>query len=535
MAIALRFRRTGARFIPACNNVLMTPLRPLILRSLSCQILVWCLLLALAGGALAAWEYRSLIGALERESDGLLRLASQRAGQHDAHLTALSAIASASNQGDHRLFLDVAATIAHFYPRIDEIQLVPLVPDAPPVGVGPLSATFAQRIRAAAGGADGRVSVLPFPGRADHYALVKRSPNTAQARYGLMLGIDAAKLIGEASPYWSRPEALLRLSMPDGLPLVNRMPSSGGVVRFSKALASASQPLMLETGVTIRPSDLFPPVQAASLLLLVSAVYAAGLAAWRQRIRTRAAVEQARLSALESRLAHASRVNALGEMASGLAHELTQPLTAILAQTQACRRILASDAAGHGLAPVLDDTVAQAKRASAILERFRNWSRPQLDCVAVVDLRDALVNVQSLLASQAAACNARLVFDMPPVPVLVRADPVEMEQVVFNLVRNALEAVAQRDHGYVAVTLKQTASEVIILVSDNGPGVAPMLRSRLFTPFTTNRPDGTGLGLALSQRLVERAGGEIFLLDDGPGATFKIILKPQVPLKEPTQ
>ena len=79
---------------------------------------------------------------------------------------------------------------------------------------------------------------------------------------------------------------------------------------------------------------------------------------------------------MDSRLAHASRVNALGEMASGLAHELTQPLTAIFAQVQAGRRML-----GQGnmaaLAPVLDDTVTQARRASAILERFRNWSRPR--------------------------------------------------------------------------------------------------------------------------------------------------------------
>ncbi|CAM5182555.1 Adaptive-response sensory-kinase SasA [Castellaniella defragrans] len=511
----------------------MMPRSPLLLRSLPRQILVWCFLLLLAGGALAAWQYRSLTGALERESDVLYRLASQRAGQHDAHLTALSAIATASGDGNHALFLDVAATIARFYPRIDDIQLVPLDARMAPVGIGPLSPELAQRVRTAAHESDGQVALLPYPGRSDHYILVKRSPNTAQARYGLMLGIDAHQLLGEASSFWSGPGLVLRLSMPDGQPLVSQTPSRAGTLRFSKVLDSASQPLVLETDMTIGPGDLFPPLPTALALLLISAIYFVALAAWRQRVRTRAAVEQARLSALESRLAHASRVNALGEMASGLAHELTQPLTAILAQTQACRRLL-NQPGSPPLGPVIEDTISQAKRASAILERFRNWSRPQLECTSVFALRDALGNVQALLAPQAAASKARLTFDMPASAVPVKADPVEMEQVVFNLVRNALEAVVQRDQADVEVTLRQAASEVVLDVSDNGPGIAPELRPRLFTPFTTNRPDGTGLGLALSQRLIERAGGDIFLVDGSPRTTFRVVLKPQNPTTEPT-
>ncbi|WP_233154959.1 sensor histidine kinase [Candidimonas nitroreducens] len=462
------------------------------------------------------------------------RLASQRADQHDAHLTALSAVANTTGDTQHALFLDVAATIAHFYPRIDDIQLVPLDASEGSVGIGPLTPVLAQQVREAAIKSDGQLALLPYPEHADHYMLVKRSPNTDDARYGLMLGIDAGQLLGEASPFWSKPGTLLQLSMPGGHVLVSHLPAATEAVHFSKALASASQPLALETGMTIEPGDLFPPVETVLTLMLVSAAYIAVLAAWRQRVRTRAAVEQARLSALESRLAHASRVNALGEMASGLAHELTQPLTAILAEAQACRRMLSQGGSGPSLTPVLEDTIAQAKRASSILERFRNWSRPQPVCVTMFDLRDALDNVRALLASQAASCNARLTFNMPATIVPVKADPVEMEQVVFNLVRNGLEAVATQDAGQVTVTLRQTVSEIILDVSDNGPGVAPELRDRLFTPFTTNRPDGTGLGLTLSQRLIERANGDIFLVDEGPGATFRIILKTQNQYMEST-
>ncbi|MGB3289312.1 MAG: ATP-binding protein [Burkholderiaceae bacterium] len=510
----------------------MASRRPFLLRSLTRQALAWCLLLLLAGAALAAWQYRSLMITLDNESDVLHRLASQRAGQHDAHLTALSAIATASGDAQHRLFLDVAETIARFYPRIDDIQLVPFDAKLSPVGIGPLTPELAQSIRVAAKGSDGQLAMQVFPGRAEHYILVKRSPNSAEARYGLMLGIDARQLIGEASSFWSKPGVLLQLSMPDGQALLQRSSASAGTIRYSKVLASASQPLVLETGMTIGPADLFPPLPTVLTLLLVSAAYFALLAARRQRLRTRVAVEQARLSALESRLAHASRVNALGEMASGLAHELTQPLTAILAQAQACRRMLGQDG-NPILAPVIEDTITQAKRASAILERFRNWSRPQPESVSAFDLRDALKNVQALLAPQAASCHAMLTFNVPDTAVLVKADPVEMEQVVFNLVRNALEAVDKQDPARVTVTLKPTASKVILDVSDNGPGIAPQLRDRLFTPFTTTRPGGTGLGLALSQRLVERAGGEIFLAQDGPGATFRITLPSNNPPVEP--
>src|SRR5690606_10855294 len=119
-------------------------------------------------------------------------------------------------------------------------------------------------------------------------------------------------------------------------------------------------------------------------------------------------------------------------------------------------------------------------------------------------------NVKALLAPQSASRGVRLGFDTPAFAVLVKADSVEMEQVVFNLVRNALEAVDGQSDAWVKVVLKREGPDVLLDVIDNGPGVPPNLRARLFTPFTTSRPDGMGLGLALSQRLVERAGGDIF-------------------------
>lgn len=511
---------TGAydKHVPMVSSKRSILERPLVL------VLIWCLLLVAGAAALGGFERLALVAELEQESTTLHSLASQRADQHDAHLTALSAVAVASGGRRHDLFLDVARTITRFYPRIDEVQLVPLDPTAEVVGTGPLDPKTAESIRSAARASDGRIALLPHPQRPDHYVMIKRSPNTDQARYGLMLGIDAAKLIGDGGPFWSRPGTAVRLSLPDGS-LVVRPDTLPDAVRFSRPLGSVSQPLLLETGMDIGLAEMFPPLKTGVMLVAVSLAYLAGLAALRQRARTRDAVRQARLSALESRLTHASRVNALGEMASGMAHELTQPLTAILAQAQAGRRLL-SQGQETALAPVLDDTVTQARRASAILERFRNWSQPHSAPASAIDLRRALANVEALLRPEATERGIRLDFQMPETPVSVLADPVEIEQVAFNLVRNAIEALDGKagDAAHVVVTLTEDRSMAIFDVADNGPGIPETLRQRLFTPFTTTRAGGTGLGLALSQRLVERAGGEIALVASDSGATFRVTL-----------
>ncbi|WP_395541458.1 sensor histidine kinase [Neotabrizicola sp. sgz301269] len=482
--------------------------------------LLWAGLLLVLLTAMGILQHRALTAELAQETAVLHRLASQRADQHDAHLTALSAIAVASDDPDQRLFLEVAASITRFYPRISAITLVPLQGDGAAVGTA-LDPALVTQIRAAALASDGEIALLPDPARTGHYIMVKRSPNSSTARHGLILSIDAARLLDEAGPFWTRPGLGLALSLPDGTPLFRR----GAVEEAwqTKILGSASQPLRLDTARSIALRDLFPPLRTALVLLAATLAAVGALAFLRQRRRAGQAMEQARLSALDSRLAHAARVNAMGEMASGLTHELTQPLTAILAQAQAGRRLLARGDSNR-LASVLEDTVAQARRASAILERFRNWSRPQTATVLAFDLRAALRNVAALLGAQARAQSVALAFDLPPDPVLLRADPVEMEQVAFNLVRNALEALSDRPAGQVRVTLRTEAGQAVLTIRDNGPGIAPDMRARLFTPFTTTRADGTGLGLALSQRLVERAGGEIALEDSPDGASFRITL-----------
>ncbi|GHE92349.1 hypothetical protein GCM10016455_10470 [Aliiroseovarius zhejiangensis] len=240
----------------------------------------------------------------------------------------------------------------------------------------------------------------------------------------------------------------------------------------------------------------------------------------KQRARRKEAEQRADLSALETRLAHASRVNAMGEMASGMAHELAQPLTAILSQAQAGRHLVRRGDV-EGLARVLDDTVAQAQRGADILERLQRWSRPNRDLAQACSLNDAALRVKRLLGREAQAKGAVVTLDLPNTLLQVKADPVELEQVIFNLVRNALDAA---DRARVLLRARRVGDRAVLEVSDDGPGVPADIRERVFEPFVTGKKDGTGLGLALCQRLVEEMGGDMELVSGTAHTTFRLSL-----------
>ena len=487
------------------------------------MLLVWLLLMAAVTTALAAYQYVSLLGELERQSNALQAEASRRADQHDAHVTALSAVAQAEQGPDYGLLLDVAAPILQFYPRIDEVQLVSLNDEGPAIGTRPLEGELAAAIRRAGSVFTGRPALLASGLRPGHYMIVKRSPNSETASKLLVLAVDSAGLLASDAPFWSAKQAVIRLKMPDGT-LLFGPPELPEKPQYVRQLSSASQPLLLEVALSITWQDLLPGRALLALLGSASVVFLLGIVMVRQRMRMRAAERRAELSGMEARLTHASRVNALGEMASGLAHELTQPLTAILAQAQAGRRLLARQDLGT-LSGALDDMVEQARCASNMLDRFRNWSLPHRRPAAAHDLRAALRNVDALLAGEAARQDVIIDIIVPDTPLPVRVDPVEIEQVMFNLLRNALDSLGSSEvRGAITATLSQQGDFAVLEVTDNGPGVAPELRDRLFTPFATTKKNGMGLGLALSQRLVERADGEILYVDGENGALFRVVL-----------
>lgn len=475
-------------------------------------------MLTLSGMAL--FERQSLVRELTVKSATLHRLASQRADQHDAHLTSLSAIFVAGGGERQDLLLDVAATITRFYPRITSVNVVPYDPSQPVIETQPSQSVqprerIIEMARRSTGALEiGQVTELP-----DHYLLVKRTPNSDAAQHGLALIIDARALIATEDPFWDAPSASLRLSTPDGqTALVGQVsPAETG---FSKPLGSVSQPLVFETSLAIGLSDLLPVGKAVSVIALVTTLFLLSAFGFKQRARTKDAENSAKLSAQETRLAHASRVNAMGEMASGMAHELAQPLTAILSQAQAGKHLARRGDVAR-LGTVLDDTVSQAQRAANILDRLRRWSKPNRAPSEACSVHEAAQSVQNLLALEAKTYGDAIILSLHDSPLFIDADPVELEQVVFNLVRNALDA---SDAAQVMIRTHVVGHSVILDVSDTGPGVPEHLKPRIFEPFVTGKPDGTGLGLALCQSLVDEMGGDIALLDNTKQTTFRLSL-----------
>lgn len=476
----------------------------------------WAVLMAVVIAVVTLSQRHFLTAELQAEATILHRLASQRADQHDAHLTSLSALAVAGADERPDLFLEVASTIQRFYPRIEAIDLVPLEGEGAALstraeGPGPL----ADAIRAAARRSKGQPVLQPLPAPKGRYLIVKRSPNSDAARYGLAMQIDMQALLLSDAAFWQRPSVSRALFLAG-----TTVPPSPG---FEKALGSASQPLIFQASIAPGLADLFRPAPMLTAALLASLLYVAATLGLRQLVRARRAEQQAHLSAQETRLAHASRVNALGEMASGMAHELTQPLTAILSQAQAGRH-LAERGDMVGVGASLHSIIAQTRRASGILDRLRSWTRPKPRASGPVSVNDVATNVWHLLRAEAerAGTEVELRLDGDVRPVL--GDAVQIEQVLFNLVRNAMEAVAPTDRRRVVVTTRAAGPLTILEVTDTGPGVAPDIRSRLFEPFVSGKPDGTGLGLALCQRLVERMGGTIALDEDAAETTFRVSL-----------
>ncbi len=508
------------------------------LRSPAALAGVWLLLVA-AFGLMSAISHRQALEQEVSESGrALQRAISQRVAQHDAHLTSLSALGLARAQPSED-FGPVAGSILRFYPRIVAIDLIS-VRAAEKVGVVS-SATSADGTTADPLQVFKAVEKLP-PGKAvygpdakpGHYRLMKRMDDAL----AVSLDIDGAKLVeGEELPRW----ALLKLSTAAG-PLLETgaMPPAetsflARTVSFDAPIASVTQPLRLSLQRHVTLAQLLPPLPLA----LFAAVSLAGLVLVRSLLRHRheaavareAADAASRREALrqhETKLAHALRINSMGEMASGIAHELTQPLTALLSQSQAGRRI----AAANGLADtpidsVLAANVQQAKRAADILVRLRAYVGKSAPEAGVHDLGRHVADIVALSRIDLDRRGIALDIDLSDAPALARVDPVEIEQVIHNLIRNAADAVEQagRGDGRVLVSLKAAGGNFEIAVSDNGTGIPPDILPRLFEPFFSSKPDGMGLGLSLCESIVERFDGSISGENDPKGgAVFTVRL-----------
>ena len=232
---------------------------------------------------------------------------------------------------------------------------------------------------------------------------------------------------------------------------------------------------------------------------------------------------EARLQELQSELVHISRLTAMGEMASTLAHELNQPLSAIANYLKGSQRLLEGkpDQLSKTLRGALDKAAEQALRAGQIIRRLRDFvSRGETE--RRVESITKLVEEASALALVGAKeRGVRVTFQLDPRAELVLADKVQVQQVLINLLRNGIDATEESDRRELVITTRVAAGDTIaISVADTGSGVAPEVAEQLFQPFVTTKRQGMGVGLSISRTIIEAHGGEIWLEPNPGGGTI---------------
>jgi two-component system sensor kinase FixL len=238
---------------------------------------------------------------------------------------------------------------------------------------------------------------------------------------------------------------------------------------------------------------------------------------------------EARLHELQSELVHISRLTAMGEMASTLAHELNQPLSAISNYMKGSRRLLekSSESTAALLRDAMEKASEQALRAGQIIKRLRDFvSRGETER-RVENARKLVEEASALALVGARNQGVRVKFDFDPAADLVLADRVQIQQVLLNLMRNAVEAMETSERRELTIaTAKDSDDTVAISVADTGCGIAPEASSQLFQPFFTTKRQGMGVGLSISRTIVEAHGGKLEALPNpGGGTIFRLTLR----------
>lgn len=467
---------------------------------------VWLALTAAGGIVLARAELSRQRAAFETDARIAHRLLSQRVVQHDAVLATLALLQPAASGGP------AEQRLPSVYPQILEVKRRDAM--TPWTDARLEAAEAASRVQRRATLADADFVL----GR---YRLVLAAQ---PASFALLMDLRAVVPWSE----WPMPvdSSPVRLTLDHaGQSFVVQPGHAGGAgwqFDFRKHLAADSQPFDVVATRTVGWRDL-PWLWMLGWALGAAALLAAIRSFERQRAERQRAEDLLRLGQV-------ARLNTLGELAAGMAHELNQPLTALLANSQAAIRML--DEAPPETGPARDamrQAVQQGRRAAEVVGRLRRAvERPDLAAQSQsVVLQDAVSNAFYLLEPECARRQVmpRLVAESRP--IAVRAEPVALEQIIHNLMMNALQALeqvpaAQRE---LTVALSSDPAAATLTVSDSGPGIAPEALARIFEPFFTTREHGLGLGLSLCESLAQGMDGRLQARPRSPrGAEFQLTL-----------
>jgi len=233
------------------------------------------------------------------------------------------------------------------------------------------------------------------------------------------------------------------------------------------------------------------------------------------------------LSKAQAELAHVTRVTTLGEMTASIAHEVNQPLAAVVNNASACLRWLAA----HNLEEArqsIELIIGDGHRAGEIISRIRALAKkapPQKDWVSI---NETILEVVALARSEIQKNHVLLQTQLSDNVPLIFGDRIQLQQVILNLIINAIEAMSgagENPRELVVGSGKDPSQGVRVAVRDSGPGLDPESLSHIFTPFYTTKSQGMGMGLAISRSIIEAHGGQLWAVpNDGPGVTFEFAL-----------
>lgn len=515
------------------------------LRSYLTLFVIWLVMVLLFVAISARQSINQARDEVKLTGTALHRVLSQRAAQHDAHLTSLNALILAANPPPVDALRQVSRNIIRFYPRITVIDVLLLNREGADITMKPvLMVEETEHASVAADFAPQIIDQKPGEVRSyisattpDRYYLGKKSDNSNPG-YAIIMAINPALMIEpDERPVWA--DLTLKI---DGQTVLKQQSDTHEQASalleqpvFSQFIDSQNQPVLLTLSRPMALTEVVDPLRTVLFAVLSLIALVSGYWLWRSVQMARQAEQKASLLEHETRLAHAARVNAMGELASGIAHELTQPLTALLSQSQAALRLETSGEHPALLRQALTANVREASRAGEILQRMRSYMSNHEPQRKRTEINQIIRDVSELLHTDLAQRHITLHQQTEKTSPVIIADAVEMEQVLYNLIRNAADSLAQSSRAEKQVILNAISRNglVIVTVTDNGDGIADDILPRLFEPFFTTRNGGMGLGLSLCATLIERIGGEISAANlAGGGAVFTMVIPEAAPLQK---